>query len=409
MLKNKIYKIFLQSSLLGILLIGFFTSCNQELLEPQQDLENSEQVLYDSQMSEFAKNLASSLKELEFREFLKTEALKKFDGDYDILWQFVQNENIVVQKMHKRSEPYLKSLLQRFPGLNVSIPIHAEKWNTNSFTPLVAVIPLNFDEKKMKSIRAYDSSGNLHVIDTRNEPNYPVVVVGLNERVTFDINGNIINTFQGPISMDDEPLDDEPCVECDDPCIDCEPIGGGGGTSPGSGIPPCTYPARDNLKYEYLSGMKMVNIGQWESWVSGAPEIEVRVYVPQGTNFNQLGNIFTANYLEPNKRADIDNKWWNRNDPMFFWDNNVFGQTALISFIEHDPSPLNIRTITLGGSFGVEIFGVGTTIDLEVVFNLEDLDDVIGHTTINQFACPPEVDSRRHYAIGDFKFSLLSN
>ena len=77
---------------LGIGFACLLSSCdkNDGLVSPESEPVGNisgEQVQYDPQMEAIAKALAASMGEESVRTLIKTEALKKFDGDYDILYQ----------------------------------------------------------------------------------------------------------------------------------------------------------------------------------------------------------------------------------------------------------------------------------------------------------------------------------
>ncbi len=160
---------------------------------------------YNKNIRKFAKSIAKSLKDKDFRKLVKNEALLKVDGQHDMIWKnfktkqaTLKGKNKIVdehifenfskaeyQEFHKFSDTYKK--------LQLSVPIHCEKWDTDSFEPLVAVQLADYSEDD-KYIEAYDSSGKLVLLDNKIAPNFPVIVVNLNER--SDENGDILELYK---------------------------------------------------------------------------------------------------------------------------------------------------------------------------------------------------------------------
>ena len=46
---------------------------------------------------------------------------------------------------------------------------------------MVAYNPITIDDMEWKEIEAFDASGKKFKLDAKNEPDYPVIVIGLNE------------------------------------------------------------------------------------------------------------------------------------------------------------------------------------------------------------------------------------
>ena len=145
-------------------------------------------------MERFALLLAKTLDNRNVRASLKEEALKKFDGDFDILYQKFASKQLnegsfmkVLARSDKnsttRGQELLNRIAEEIPLLNIAIPVNIEKWDVANFKPLVAVRGVDFDDATTKKIRAYDSDGNIHVLDATIPPDFPVIVVGLNERL----------------------------------------------------------------------------------------------------------------------------------------------------------------------------------------------------------------------------------
>ena len=147
-----------------------------------------------TEAEEFAKMLALSLKDPEMRKFLKSEANKQFDGDFDILVKNVVSVNVGNARFDEKvknssskgyaagNQAFSKALSN--PLLNIAVPMLIETWNDTKQLPLVAVA-VGANEKETKQLKAFDSNGKTYLIDAKIEPNVPVIVVANNERVNL--------------------------------------------------------------------------------------------------------------------------------------------------------------------------------------------------------------------------------
>jgi hypothetical protein len=125
------------------------------------------------------------------RQQLKAEALKRFDGDYDVLYQpFASEHPDFNQRVSDAVATTgldgltMDGLLNRVLMLNLSVPVNIEKWETSTYAPLVVFIPAGFSERTTKQVLAYDQDGKEHWLDAKVAPDFPVVVVGPSERVS---------------------------------------------------------------------------------------------------------------------------------------------------------------------------------------------------------------------------------
>ncbi|MCF0061341.1 hypothetical protein MUK70_19060 [Dyadobacter chenwenxiniae] len=186
----------------------------------------------DKLMSKFAKVLAKSLQSEKFRGFLKSEASKKFDGDFDIL--FSKSKDVIIDryslsdlliKSGELNSDELEALMRINKKLNISIPVNIEKWDTKSEAPIVIYIPSTYVENKTEFFSGNDYLGNDYRVDAIKEPTVPVIVIGRNERAGYnDIKSKEVN-------------------------------------------------ARTSGNYERIEYIKCPNLNDIEGWANGAPEI----------------------------------------------------------------------------------------------------------------------------------------
>ena len=179
---------------------------------------------YDIAMNDFSKAISMAVrKNSPFRELLKTKADQQLDGDYDVLMKLIANTKVSVEDQEvvtragssemsvaelldqyypsdtkASGSSILEDLQNEYPLLQVSVPIHSEDWDPETFTPVVGFIPSDFSDSTASVIPGYDPEDNFVWIDAVNEPDEPVIIVGLSER--YDENGEVIN------NQDDFPI-----------------------------------------------------------------------------------------------------------------------------------------------------------------------------------------------------------
>jgi hypothetical protein len=166
------------------------TSCKPKMGEVNvTPKENSSGVrkMVASYKVQAAKILAKAVNEEGVRKLIKDEALKKFNGDYDVLFQLVQGKAVknkktlysVLEELADSPEEF-KKISDNLPLLTIYVPtfFSAEKWNTATQVPIVAVR----DEEDR--LIAFNDKGESVELSPKEEPNIPIVVVKLNDRVT---------------------------------------------------------------------------------------------------------------------------------------------------------------------------------------------------------------------------------
>ncbi len=146
----------------------------------------------------FAQAVAKSLTIPGVGAFLKNEIGKKFDGDYDMLWETGREKEfpnqgrlrgLVASALRDMNSIVSMDEIEEVPLLQVALPVGFEAWDSE--TPiLVAYTPLTIYDVDLEVVYAYDHEGNEYEMDAKTPPDYPVIVVGINERVDLiDKNG----------------------------------------------------------------------------------------------------------------------------------------------------------------------------------------------------------------------------
>lgn len=142
----------------------------------------------------YALCVAELLENDEVRAVIKEEALKKFDGDYDILASVLQEKELsngltigelLLDKLDKFGVgvDYLNNINETIPNLQVSVPVNCENWDVDAFIPAVVPVDVDFDDKANQAIIGYDNMGKPCSFSLKEDPTVPVVVVSVSERI----------------------------------------------------------------------------------------------------------------------------------------------------------------------------------------------------------------------------------
>jgi len=176
----------------------FFTPANEPVFLSE----------HDQMINAFTKALSEAVRAHSgMREMIQKESFRRFDGDFNFLVSDALdkpirlNENSVITKggngidsfanllreyisvETKADGDLLQTLQVLYPDLQVAIPIHAEEWNPEEYTPVVAFLPDSYDDQVTATIPGYDAEGNYVEVDAINAPDVPVIVVSHNERI----------------------------------------------------------------------------------------------------------------------------------------------------------------------------------------------------------------------------------
>ncbi len=192
-----------------ILTTLFILSFSCQKAEPPQPETKFNAATYDENAQNLAQAVSRTLAASgDFRRIIRHEAMKQVDGDYDVLLGHIVDKrmseyNPVLKKsvsdtrigdllesnlkpgrtiMLKSTSSVIDDMLKANPDLQVSIPVHCEDWDPETFTPNVAVVGSDYRDGKTKTVKAYTPDGTVIDISAIEEPTEPVVVVSLNER-----------------------------------------------------------------------------------------------------------------------------------------------------------------------------------------------------------------------------------
>jgi hypothetical protein len=373
--------IFKALSVLAVFSSVFIVACEKQNDVPTNEVNSSvvelNQGKYDQDMVDFAKSLAASMKNKDMRAAIKQEASKQFDEDYDILWANFKDDNVsgtTVEKLISSKAEIgttsLRFVQDRLPLLNIAVPVNSDKWNTDNFTPLVAVIPSGVKDKDIKQIKAYDAEGKEFMLDAQKRPDYPVVVIGNNERVTFsETKGYILNKgFKQQDSNLRLP------IAGDDPT-------GGGGT-------PTTTPSYCVNFYNSLAigAYKSDNLSSIEGWFRGAPELVINILGGDG-EYAATGKLIAYGVTNVPSRSVIDGVWFLPSiaEYRFTWFPS-YGDVVWVDMIEQDDDAQGWLNQTIEVTFADKKYSTNVQ---KIFYNSSD---PIGKFPVSRTNCMPFVN-----------------
>lgn len=357
------------SWLIGLVVIVMFgTSCDKEstpqpsVKEKLPELAKTNTTKKNQMIQDFAMMLANSLKDNEVRKLIKAEALLMYDGDYDILANSFQDKTLgesnVKLKNHlvnsyyslfnssrtnkTSGDNFLDELYDSIPTLQISVPVNCEIWDEENYIPLVVFLPYDFDDSKTETVPAFDQNGGIIHLSLKQEPEFPVIVLGKSERIYT-------------ISHDEKQLNDPifqnqnydfyliPIVDSNFETSNSETENINTTSARITSL--CTGDrniknGKDQLlKAKFVSEDKLREV---EPWVSGKPEIKVDIcYTNIVNNYATPASFqfdisedgwYTKNLVGGIKSLN----WKNINKEVFVWDKKYYGYNMSYIFTEED-------------------------------------------------------------------------
>ena len=175
-----------------------------------RDLEVQDSIEYDNAVIYIAKAVRSALaNNTQARELVHSMALEMKDGDYDILLGDIIPRKVEVSDpmlftkgcerisfgtllnayfdapeiiTKSTSESIIQELQESYPLMQISVPVHADEWNPDTYMPVVCYLPYDYDESSSEYVPGFDVNGNYVELDSYVEPDQPVIVISRNER-----------------------------------------------------------------------------------------------------------------------------------------------------------------------------------------------------------------------------------
>ena len=313
-----------------VIMISMFTvSCEKEQFED-----------YVPKIPEYAQNDVNlALQEIvdviietthseQFRMEIKKEALIDYKDDYireRMALKSTSSDHQIIRLLKKYSENLdierIRDLVKHIPNYEVTVPVNAEEWDDRNYQPLVAFIPSDFDDQIHTSIKAFDSSGETHLIRTDIDPEMPIILIRPKEDIDY-----------------------EKYISTDGSNLKSRASGNG----------------------EYIQIIRTDDIGFVESWITG-PRCELKCV----TIASKTAGLST-DFFNP-KRKEIKNKYLTVNHRIVTWDTSVLGQYLTMQWYEEDGG----GTLTVGIGYKDENGLSGT-----VSYSIKDNDDDLGQKTV---------------------------
>ncbi len=360
-------------SVFAIVILLLIVSCEKDSKSDlDTSIESVEENQYNEEVEFLAQTIARSMSDVNGRTFLKTEAIKQFDGDYDILFAEIVNKELNSTSLKStQCNDYLKylsvyandesclkssvdfeaiinSIMQNNPLLQISIPelseFSPEDWDESESAPLVAILPENYDESTTKNIKAFDIDGNVYELDILSEPDIPVVVIGENERL-IAVNKETSLKSLSP---------DQIVSDCYDTYyetssyrylipIDCGYSDSDGGDD--SNNTSSAYDRDSNDSNDVLNKAKFVSKTAWrqvEPWPSGRPEFKVVIsYIEKVNSEYEAKTIIKILPKDGWVKRYVfwsELKTKNLDINIINWDKEIMGDRMKYTWIEQDNS-----------------------------------------------------------------------
>ena len=160
---------------------------------------------HDIQLNKLAQSLNQAVRaNAGMRRFIHSEALLRFDGDYDFLINQAVDKSIEVTDefivtrssaseltfgevirnyfpVTKSDSDLLTELQEQYPDLQVAVPVHAEDWDPETYIPAIVFEPEDYDDATSLVVPGYDAEGHFIEVDAVNIPDVPVIVISHNE------------------------------------------------------------------------------------------------------------------------------------------------------------------------------------------------------------------------------------
>ncbi|MFP2905328.1 hypothetical protein ACLESD_09780 [Pyxidicoccus sp. 3LFB2] len=179
-----------------LLLVGLsMAACSPESVEPEPTQAVAPSVSKerrDELKTVFGKAFATALADSpSLRKLIKTEAMAKFDNDYDVLYHLIKDRPLADGQTVRdlllgyfENAEQLAAVEREVPLLTIFVPelpndaFSAVSWDVDTQIPVVGITSY-----KTNDVTVVDRNGEAHVIEAALIPAFPVVVIKENERV----------------------------------------------------------------------------------------------------------------------------------------------------------------------------------------------------------------------------------
>lgn len=389
-------------SLIFLSMMGV-SSCSNELdqMAPNETKTEVTTKFTTSTPQNLAISLAKIVQNEAVRNFIKNEALKQKDGDFDILFaeaidkeipdrmlrssntstsntlrNYLLQEQIVTRTNNTSSsvEELLNDIQTNHPLLQISIPnMETAEWEeiiSGNSPFLVAFLDENYDDMSGESIVAYDQEGKEHILDGKKAPVEPVIVISESERII-----SVPRSQQNEYSDHEIIYETSECIYFKKQYVALNPTDGAeleNNIDPSLSLRASSYRASHPTYRDYIWKAKPPTGENYESWAKGRPEISVII-------------SFYANRL-PNKEIRYDDKGWANNNlrilnsEIIKWEPSELGRYIAYSWREEDGGDKD-KTISI--TFPSQTISGVSLPSSSFSFKVGNKDDIIGTSLVN--------------------------
>lgn len=340
--------------------------------------------LNEIRLKYLAKTLAKSLKHPKIRQLLKKQIGKKFDGDYDVLWETIKDEIIdgkaLREHINSRFSDQARELIsvediEQISLLNISLPVKFQDWA--GLAPIdVAYWPVSSDDRTWTDITAYDTDQKKIKLDARQKPDRPVLVTGINERVD-------------PVTKQVKPngIVEESVVETpENRSVTFPPDTKSGTTGKAASPGGIAGIAGKPLYLEWF-----LTFNDYDGWLRGNGEFEFLIL----TDLNKSLKI---------RYTDVEDNTWYHKRQFFTNYYTELGKYLSVKIYETDDNDHNLDV-----SMSINKFGINAS----YTWKMDDDDDFVGENQLIDISGGPLYSNRytrpwyvECYPAGDVRFTL---
>jgi|GEM_PF-3646733 len=182
-----------------IAIIFVFSSCEKNELNSIELSTKADSKTINQNIETLALLISNASENVEFRQLIKNEVGKQFDGDYDALLLSLIGKEISGETFErilannsngKFTSDQIINMIKSSGYLQMSIPVLFEEFDPIKNKPLIVAIPIEINEKTVENFIGYDSNGAQVAVTAKSAPNEPVIAIMESERV--DENGKIV-------------------------------------------------------------------------------------------------------------------------------------------------------------------------------------------------------------------------
>jgi hypothetical protein len=401
--------------LLSAVLLSSLNSCkkddgnisNSNLKEFSEDKRNETR-------DKFAKVLAIASESKAVRDFIKNEALKKFNGDFEILYEAVKNKKVTesqsflqileataksINNGGNNDIEFLTTIAQVEPTLTIYLSSSTSSNQVNWQTSKVinVVVAKTTDSEASTILKTYDSKGNVGQINAKSIPQNPTLVVRDNERVLAYSRLDFEKGLVPVCTQQLKPFFENGSYnyyftqivrECTTPTTGRSPIQPTP-TYGGGGVPDCDRDRKSTKDLLHRFTFTSVDaMDELESWWKGDPEMYFIAQWISATGPNVLNTV--RKYC---KQWDSD-EYFIGNNPRFressesgfpleiiTWTRPDFADKMKYSWFEEDTGSKLTIELKLAAKIP-KVFGIEPTVEAKVGFEIIDSDDNAGESIV---------------------------